>query len=207
MIPSSSKTSLTGSLNTKMINLRNLFIALPAVLLLGCSAPTIVQNNLATNSWIYINDGTAKEREELANSECKKVYYNFIAKSSNQLSFKCQLSDQPKTTSLQLKQTQSRAFKASQSEVFNAIKNHYAEKGVSCFLNPASQEGRCQSYVMRTDLELSEAKQGTIVRLRIMTGVPVPQQITTPRDYAEIFKGVADQLFIEAIPLQIIEMR
>lgn len=197
----------------------------------------ITSDNLAYGQYVSIVGGTEEERQMTAMNQCKKLYYNYdpiqthrtskmqydvkTGEISEGESYTCQLADQPNLTSLQLKQIQSRIFNTSMAQVFTGLQAYYRDLGGDCFLYPRTpitnmkdnisdnlpQQASCRlGSFYNLNIELSEIETATLLRLRLKYGFRL-KPITTTKDYNVIFKGIADQLFIEAIPLQISEMR
>jgi len=184
-----------------------------------------------------INHGSVADRLELARLECRMLDETLEAflittdvekiylKDQSDY-FLCRKLSQKNVTPLELRVLQSRLFKTTASNLIGAINTFVRDVGGDCQnksqLKLGSFSGiidkdfgievneiECRALGKQFNIEFNQIPSGVLMRTRIYAPDSVNRQIqiTDPREYADFFKQIADQLFIEAIEINPAEMR
>jgi len=221
------------------MNATNIFTVCVSILLFyGCSTP-LVPASVKNSGYSYyqaqitIVNGDESSRAQLANAECKKIYYAFVPKLGSSYSvynpeikeieptdtYQCVLAQQQSVSALELKQIQSRILRSSEEEIFKALRTFFRDGGGDCaafgqhvlisnsspvFSNQPDEVNCAYSNLWNAKIVYQQHDKGILTRARIYIQ---NQQITSSIDYQTLFKKIADQLFIEAIELDVAEMR
>ena len=227
------------------MHLHKFLILIFSVLLV--SACSTAPRNITTsteyrNNYIRIGGGDSEsQRQPLADKVCSdKLGHLFTAQAfgaSNRARidgetldvqlFNCKIVPQEGVTGLALKSMQSRKFKATPSELVDAVRTYALDRNGQCALWGEAKPIEYSSPVMPTSkneidcampysktmgliyqrilASYSYENEYTILRLRIY--IPRHNQITEGALYSELFKHIANQLFVDAIKLSPTEMK